>query len=208
MSSAGNQKNYICYYSNRCKFCEHFLKELATMPLKTQFHFICVDPSTSRPAIPQSITQVPALILKGEPTPLLGNDAINWLATAKLQMAPSRGPGGTKPPNPEGMPEEPEAYFASEMGGGYSSAFTYINNQFEEMGGTIGNFEYLGGGGAGVSTNMGGAMLGPGGISNQQTGLSDQGSKKVSAKEQLLQKQMDEYMARRDSGIPQVVKRQ
>lgn len=200
MSSAGNQKNYICYYSNRCKFCEHFLKELATMPLKTQFHFICVDPSTSRPAIPQSITQVPALILKGEPTPLLGNDAINWLATAKLQMGPSRGPGGTKPPNPEGMPEEPEAYFASEMGGGYSSAFTYINNQFEEMGGTIGNFEYLGGGGAGLSTTMASSM--PGAGPGQKTNLSDQGGKKVSAKEQLLAKQMEEYMARRESGMP------
>ena len=169
------------------------------MPLKTQFHFICVDPSTSRPAIPQGITQVPALIIKGEPAPLLGNDAINWLATAKLQMAPSRGPGGTKPPNPPGMPEEPEAYFASEMGGAYSSAFTYINNEFEEVGGTIGNFEYLGGGGAGMSTSMASSMPGSGA---QKTGLSDQGGKKVSAKEQLLAKQMEEYMSRREAGMP------
>jgi hypothetical protein len=95
------------------------------------------------------------------------------------------------------MPEEPEAYFASEMGGGYSSAFTYINNQFEEVGGTIGNFEYLGGGGAGLSTTMASSMPGA-----QKTGLSDQGGKKVSAKEQLLAKQMEEYMSRREAGMP------
>lgn len=206
--SAGNQKTFICYYSNKCKFCEYFLKELATTPLKTQFHFICVDPSPNRPPIPSMISQVPALIVKGEPAPLLGNDAINWLATEKLRTAPSKGPGGAKPPNPQGIPEEPEAYFANEMGGRYSSAFTYINNQFEEMGGTIGNFEYLGGGGAGMSTTMGGAMSGSGGIANQQTGLSDQGGKKVSAKEQLLAKQMEEFMARRDAGMPKPPVRQ
>lgn len=200
--SAGNPKTYLCYYSNKCKFSEYFLKELATMQIKTQFHFICVDPSATRPVIPSMVTQVPALIIKGEPAPLLGNDAINWLATMKLQTNPSQGPGGVRPPNPQGVPEEPEAYFANEMGGRYSSAFTYINNQLEEVGGTIGNFEYLAGGGAGMSTTMSNNM-----ISQQTTNLSDQGGKKTSAKEQLLQKQMDEYMARRDSGIPQVAKR-
>ena len=68
------------------------------------------------------------------------------------------------------------------------------------MGGTIGNFEYLGGGGAGLSTTMASSM--PGAGPGQKTNLSDQGNKKVSAKEQLLAKQMEEYMARRDSGMP------
>jgi hypothetical protein len=36
----------------------------------------------------------------------------------------------------------------------------------------------------------------------QKTGLSDQGGKKVSAKEQLLAKQMEEYMSRREAGMP------
>jgi hypothetical protein len=90
------------------------------------------------------------------------------------------------------------------MGGRYSSAFTYINNQLEEMGGTIGNFEYLGGGGAGMSTSMSNMMP----SMSQTTHLSDQGGKKVSAKEQLLAKQMEEFMARRDAGMPKPPVRQ
>jgi hypothetical protein len=200
--SAAPGKTYICFYSNKCKFCEYFLRELAKIaPLKTQFHFICVDPSAQRPAIPASITQVPAVIQKGDQVPMLGNDAINWLATMKLQLdRPAAPSGGQKPPNPAGMPEEPEAYFASDMGGRYSSAFTYIDNQGQELGGTIGNFEYLGGGGAGMSTTM----------SSQLSGLSSEpmGGGKVSAKERMFNKQMEEYMAQRDMGMPKPPVRQ
>lgn len=199
MSAAGNP-SYICFYSNKCKFCEYFLKELAKMPpLKPRFTFICVDPSPNRPAIPKMITQVPAVIIKGDPSPLLGNDAINWLATMKLQISPPSGPGGVKPPNPGGIPEEPEAYFASEMGGGYSSAYTYIDNQQQELGGTVGNFEYLSGGGAGMSTTMSGHIQGANNAG---------GTDRKTAKEKAFDSQMTEYMSKRDIGMPQLVKRQ
>ena len=200
--SAAAGKTYICFYSNRCKFCEHFLRELAKIEaLKPQFHFICVDPSPSRPAIPANITQVPAVIQRGDQVPMLGNEAINWLATMKLQMdRPAAPAGGVRPPNPAGMPEEPEAYFASDMGGRYSSAFTYIDNQGQELGGTIGNFEYLGGGGAGMSTTM----------SSQMSGLGSEpsGGGKVSAKERMFNKQMEEYMSQREMGMPKPPVRQ
>jgi len=194
--SAAAGKTYICFYSNKCKFCEYFLRELAKIEaLKPQFHFVCVDPSPQRPAIPASITQVPAVIQRGEQVPMLGNDAINWLATMKLQMdRPAAPAGGVRPPNPQGMPEEPEAYFASDMGGKYSSAFTYIDNQGQELGGTIGNFEYLGGGGAGMSTTMATHMSG---LKNEPTGGG-----KVSAKERMFNKQMEEYMSQREMGMP------
>jgi hypothetical protein len=185
--SAAAGKTYICFYSNKCKFCEYFLRELANIaPLKTQFHFVCVDPSSQRPVIPASITQVPAVIQRGEQVPMLGNDAINWLATMKLQFeAPT---GSTKP---AGMPEEPEAYFAYDMGGRYSSAFTYIDNHGQELGGTTGNFEYLGGG-ASMATTAAGASL----------GSQPVGGGKVSAKEKMFNKQMEEYMSQREMGMP------
>jgi hypothetical protein len=72
--------------------------------------------------------------------------------------------------------------------------------QHEEMGGTIGNFEYLGGGGAGMSTTM----------ASQLSGLSSEpmGGGKVSAKERMFNKQMEEYMSQRELGMPKPPVRQ
>jgi hypothetical protein len=205
MNAGAGNKTYICFYSNKCKFCEYFLKELATMPFKGQFHFVCVDPSPNRPQIPSVITQVPAILVKGEANPYLANEAINWLAVKKMEYTPAKAPAGA---GPAAVPEEPEAYFANEMRG-YSSAFTYIDNQQQELGGTIGSFEYLGGGGAGVSTTAPNHMVGGGGGgSNQGQQGSVAGTDRVSQKERMFNKQMEEYMLRRDQGVPQQVKRQ
>ena len=173
------------------------------MPFKGQFTFVCVDPSPNRPQIPSIITQVPAVLVKGEPAPYLANEAINWLAVKKMQVTPAKGPASQAANQ---VPEEPEAYFANEMRG-YSSAFTYIDDQQQEMGGTVGSFEYLGGGGAGMGTTTANHMIsGGGGGPGQAASIS--GTDKISAKERQFNKQMEEYMLRRDQGVPQQVKRQ
>ena len=79
------------YYSQRCRFCQAFLEELATTPFVPMFQLICVDPSPSRPPIPPWLKSVPTLVVAGESEPRVGPGAVNnWLFEAKL------GAGGPK----------------------------------------------------------------------------------------------------------------
>lgn len=87
---------HICFYSNRCKWSEAFLKELSKTSYKQDFKFICVDESPTRPPLPPWLKKVPTLVIQGQPEPLVDAEVMNWLFIKK-QMEGSRNPG--QPPN-------------------------------------------------------------------------------------------------------------
>lgn len=191
---------HICFYSNRCEWSKAFIEEISKTKYHTEFRFICVDPSPSRPQLPSWLKQTPTLVISGEPEPRTNSEVMNWLYERKMRDGgSSSGSGGTAGGAGASMLAEPEPYMAMEMAGGFGDSYSFLGVDTSAQGdGGMSmkhNFTYLNGSDS-VSTRE---------ASSFQTTSSNQ---KRSKKEELLDQQMEQYMKSRDSGIPQRIARQ
>jgi hypothetical protein len=182
MNNSGNNQ-HLCFYSNRCRWCEGFIKAISQTPYKAEFKFICVDPQPNgaRPPLPKWLKKVPTLVIRGEDEPRTDSGVMNWLAERQL-MDNKKGGG----------PSEPEPWVGNEMGGSFTKGFSFLGaNDTNEA--PMGNFEFLNGQNSVGSRT--GSDLPPGGLgARQQTNKSK--------KEQLFDNQMESYMKQRNEGMP------
>jgi hypothetical protein len=187
MSNSGAH-HHVCFYSNKCRWSEAFIKAVAGTPFKHELQFVCVDADANgnRPKLPPWLKKVPTLIVRGESEARTDGDVMNWVSEKKLL---------TKAPDAQST--EPEPWVGTEMGGSLTKGFSFIGaNDTNDA--PIGNFEFLNGQTAqGVRT----AAEMPGG------GLGARAQNK-SKKEQMFDSQMEEYMRQRGSGMPQAPMRQ
>lgn len=196
---SGANPIHLCYYSNRCQWSKAFITELAQTPWKSQFHFVCVDPSPTRPPLPSWLKKVPTLVLKGDPEPKTDSEVMNWLyekrmregAAAQAQQGPPAGAGG-----------EPDAWNTIEQGGLGGGRFSYSGLDTDtsvngDGGATMpGSFQFLNGAAPSSQSAAGSGFAPAGGV----------GTKK-SKKEELFDKQMEAYSRERDSGMPRYQQR-
>ena len=180
---------HVCFYSNKCRWSEGFIKAIAPTPFKQQVRFICVDqqPDGTRPKLPSWLKKVPTLVVKGEDEPRTDGAVMNWLSEQRLLSKPG-GPA---------LSNEPEPWISGEMGGSLTKGFSFLGGN-DTNDAPIGNFEFLNGQSA-AGTKTASDM--PGG------GLGARGQHK-SKKEELFDNQMEEYLKQRSSGMPQPPLRQ
>lgn len=189
---------HVCYYSNKCQWSKAFLTELAQTPWKTHFHYVCVDPSPSRPPLPPWLKKVPTLVLSGDPEPKTDSEVMNWLYEKKMREGPPQA-GRNDAPSAT-MGGEPDAWNMVEQGG-FSKGFSYsgldVDTSAQGNGGTSmpGAFSFLNGG---ASPGERSGEVFPGG--------NNIGTKK-SKKEELFDKQMEAYQRERDNGMPRLQQR-
>ena len=199
MALRQQQPPHVCYYSNKCDWSEAFLKELSATPYKSEFHFVCVD-TTPRPQLPNWLKQVPTLMIRNDKEPIKTNsDVLNWLYERKMNDT-ARSPTPSSSSGSSGSGGDPEAWNISEMGGKLSESYGNL------VGGSSASVE------SSSSKNFDFGFLGgnasPGDRTTQGMGMSDSGMKQEpgrskSKKEELFDKQMDQYQKGRDVGMPQ-----
>lgn len=189
---SNGQPLHVCFQSNRCRWSEAFIKALAQTPQKSEIRFVCVDPGADgqRPKLPGWIKKVPTLVVRGEDEPRTDANVMNWLSERKLLAKGAPGSG-------EGDAAEPEPWISGEMGGSLTKGFSFLGaNDTNDA--PMGNFEFLGGASApGTRT----ASDIPGG------GLGARAQNK-SKKEEMFDKQMEQYMLQRNSGVNMPPRRQ
>ncbi len=183
----------ICFYSNKCKWSKQFITELAQTPYKSAFRFICVDPSPNRPQLPGWLKKVPTLVIANENEPRTDNDVMNWLYEKRLQERPRGGQEAVAAPQESG----PQFYNPLEMASGADS-YSFFNmdensGKVEGDGGSMISqaFEFIGGPVQGGESRA--TMSAP--------------KIQKSRKEQAFDSSMERYMAQRNSGMPQEIKR-
>lgn len=187
MSNSGGPQ-HVCFYSNGCRWSEGFLKALNDTPFKHDFKFICVDKGANgqRPPLPSWLKKVPTIVIRGESEPRTDGEVMNWLSEKKLMSRP-------------GQPtsSEPEPWVGTEMGGSLTKGFSFLGaNDSNEA--PLGNFEFLNGqNGPGVRT-----------ASEMPNGGLGARAQQKSKKENLFDKQMEDYMRQRTAGMPQAPMRQ
>jgi hypothetical protein len=194
----------ICFYSNQCKVCKAFFSELANTPFKNDFNFVCVD-TTPRNRLPGYLKKVPTIVVQGEGEPLVGNEAINWLWIRKMQDPRMNAQEQSKH-NSQGNSGNGAQSESAEMGLGFwnplemgssgdSYSFLDQDTSVEGNGGytMAQNFEFIGSGA-------------PGGQGRPRETMAVPAPKK-SNKEQQFDAEMERYMAMRNQGVPQQIKR-
>jgi hypothetical protein len=192
--NTGSQAQHICFYSNKCNWSKAFLEELSRTPWKGEFRFICVDPTPNRAPLPAWLKKVPTLVISGESEPRVDGQVMNWLSERRLKS------GGGQSASSSLQGDEPEGFSMMEhqsftKGFGYSGLDVDTSTQ-GNGGATIpGAFSFLNGG------------SGPGDRTGQQI-PSMASVEKKSKKEQMMDKQMEDFMRERQRGIPNQVARQ
>ena len=193
MALRQSQPPHVCYYSNKCEWSEAFLKELSTTPYKSEFHFVCID-TTPRAQLPNWLKQVPTLVIRNDKEPIKTNgDVLNWLYERKMKD-PARSPTVSSGPSSS----EPEAWNSSEMGGKLSESYGNLvggsSASVESSSSKNFDFGFLNGNASPGDRTMQGM--------GQNTMQQEPGRSK-SKKEELFDKQMEQYQKGRDSGLPQ-----
>lgn len=202
---------HICFYSNRCDWSKAFITELAQTPYKGEFRFVCVDPSPTRQALPAWLKKVPTLVIAGEPEPKTDGEVFNWLKERQLKEGGGRGGGGggsggggggggsgSGGSGDGGLEPEP---MISDAGSSFGDSYSFVDMDTSAQGnggsssvGSIYGFSFLQG-----NTSVGTKE----GSSYQMMDSSGKRSKK----EEMLDKQMESYMAQRENGIPKRIAR-
>ena len=196
-----SQPIHICFYSSKCKWSKAFLTEISTLPYKTEFRFICVDPDPQRPQLPGWLKKVPTLVISGENEPRTDSDVMNWLYERKMKDGktglasaqgglPQHGSGGDNGGN------DLQPFMFGAMGGIYDDAYgSYDNTDIDS---SNHGFSFLNGQdavGTREAQNFGGGVN------------SNRGDHR-SQKEKLFDAQMEAYQRERNMGIPKMQSRQ
>jgi regulatory protein YycH of two-component signal transduction system YycFG len=195
------QATNICFYGNGCKWSKAFLQELSQTPWKSEFRYICVDPSPNRPALPEWLKKVPTLVISGEPEPRTDGAVMNWIYEKKMKEAVVTTSRQTN--SVEGSPGgEPAAYSMFENTS-FNKSFGYRFNSADTStggdGGSMipGTFSFLNGNAA------------PGDRNSQEfPGSTNQTARTKSKKEEMFDKQMEAYQRSREEGMPKGPARQ
>ena len=199
---------HVCFYSNQCKWSKAFITELAQTPYKSEFKFICADPSPTRPALPSWLKKVPTLVIQGDPQPRTDAEVLNWLYERKMKDGSPRSGGGSGAGGAAGGgaagavagSAEPEPFGL--MGGScdlYNDPYTFLDQDTMAQGngglqGSEKNFSFLNGSAA-AGSKEGSSM----------NTIESVG--RTSKKEQMFDNQMKSYMSSRDEGMPQKLNR-
>jgi len=186
-----SQPPNVCFYSNKCRWSEAFIKAIKGTSFVKEVQFICVDGRVGELTQKYKwLKKTPTLIVKGEDEPRTDGNVMNWLAEKQLMNRPNSGAAGVA-----AAMAEPEPWIGSEMGGSLTKGFSFIGGEEDAP---KGNFEFLNGNN-GVASKTASDM--PGG------GLGARAQNK-SKKEELFDKQMETYMRDRQQGMPQMPMRQ
>ena len=181
-------KKHLCYYSTKCSWSKAFITEISQTPFKGEFKFISVDPPLVQP-LPKWLKKVPSLLIQGNPEPLTDSEVMNWLYERKM-MTQSKSETSQQASDIDGWSMEENVSFAK--GVGYS--FNDSDTSAEGNGGlTIpGSFAFLHG-----SSGMGDKS------SQDFNPGKTEASRTRSKKEEMFDKQMEEYQRSRSVGMPE-----
>jgi len=69
---------HILFYSDRCPHCINLLYLIKRVGTETNYKYIAVD-NPNGPKLPEIITDVPTLIVKGMNKPLIGKEVFTWI---------------------------------------------------------------------------------------------------------------------------------
>ena len=183
------ERKHQCYYSTKCSWSKAFITEISKTPFKSEFQFISVDPPLQQ-NLPKWLKKVPTLMIQGNPEPLTDSEVMNWLYERKMRDRPSNESAQQQNSDIDGWNAAENVSFAK----GVAYSFNDSDTSVEGNGGTTipGAFEFLAGANGTGDRNS----------QNFNPGKTEP-SRNKSKKEEMFDKQMEEYQRSRNVGMPE-----
>jgi hypothetical protein len=203
----------VLFYSNHCQHSNTFVSQLTESNIN--INMVCVD-STPRHRIPAMVRSVPTLVIAGQPSPLVGDSAFEWLKGEQQRAASSRQAREQQQQQQQQQQtaggasesEGPAAWQTEEMGGSFSDGYSFLDSHTAAS--IPKSFAFLDDAqpGSGQPPGPGGSG-GPGGVPGDAptgaygTGRSFQSPPAVQQRTQdELSQRMESLQQRRDNDIP------
>ncbi len=89
---------YILFYSERCPHCVKLLHTIKHLGTQDNYKYISVD-NPAGPKLPDIITDVPTLIVKGMNRPLVGREVQTWIESQQYMYLSTNNITTVKNPN-------------------------------------------------------------------------------------------------------------
>ena len=223
----------LFFYSNYCQHCKQIVREINKSVVSSSIRYVCIDSQNVRDKLPQYIKSVPSLVVGDTNQIFVGNQILGWLQMQSLvQKQTNTTPHSISQTIQQPVQEEtvkqieqpvqsrepigPNAWHNSEMNA-FSDSYSFIDIDTSTKGdggmSMIHNFETLSGNGA----NIPGSIMAPGGAPSNPSmpvqygnpitnpvGNNGFGNIQLSEKAELLNKQMEDMMNRRELDVPNV----
>ena len=183
-----DNKKHICFYSNKCQWSKAFITELSQTPFKKDFKFMCVDPPIQF-TLPKWLKKVPTLVIQGEEEPRVDGEVMNWLYEMKMKQEPTN-MNSSQSNDIDGWNSMEHSSFSKGVGYSFNDSDTSTQGNGGQS--IPGSFAFLNGGSA----------MGDKSSQEFYPGKGEQGRTK-SKKEELFDKQMEEYQRSREVGMPE-----
>jgi len=180
-------KKNVCFYSLKCQWSKAFIQEVSQTPFKNMIQFISVDNNSN---LPKWLKKVPTLVIQGESEPRTDGEVMNWLYEMKMKHQNQNNIQQSNSLELDGWNAAENVSFAKGVGYSFNDSDTSVTGN---GGSSIpGSFEFLGGASA----------RGEKSSQDFYPGKSEAGRQK-SKKEEMFDKQMEEYQRSREVGMPQ-----
>jgi len=89
---------HILFYSDRCPHCVNLLRTIKYLGTQDNYKYISVD-NPAGPKLPDIITDVPTLIVKGMNRPLVGREVLTWIESLQYMHLSTNNITTVKNPN-------------------------------------------------------------------------------------------------------------
>ena len=214
----------LLFYSNYCQHCKNIIKEVSNSPVKDSIKYICIDSKSIRQKLPNYINNVPTLVVAQTNHIFVGDEIINWLQMNTTQKQ-TQNQNQKQIITNQNNTDDINAYLNSEMSN-FSDNYSFLDIDTSTKGNgglsMIHNFESIN-----PTDNIvpPGQLTMPGGSpscqsqptnyknpmqnsfnNNNNNNNNNYGSIQVSEKSDILNKQMEEMISRRELDVPNVAR--
>mgnify|MGYP001163830798 FL=1 len=188
----------LLFYSNKCQNCKKIVGQINETPVRNSLRFVCIDDPAIRKKLPPYIKSVPTLVVGRTNQIHVGNQILGYIKMMSLQKVNEKQKKPvvrTRHATPAVEPTGPSSFSISEMGGGYSDNYSFVDVDCSSQGN----------GGSSMSHSF--DFISKQDLSSHQTeniqNVSNYGSiEQKDEKVDELSKRMEDMMNRRSIDVP------
>jgi len=213
----------LLFYSNYCQHCKNIIKVVTNSPVKDSIKYICIDSKSIREKLPNYINNVPTLVVAQTNHIFVGDEILNWLQMNQQNITQQE--HKKEKQLTENINDNINPYLNCEMSN-FSDNYSFLNIDTSTKGNggltMIHNFESIQ---PNENISQPGSLTMPAGapscqsqptnyntpmqqnsFNNNNNNNNNYGSIQISEKSDILNKQMEDMISRRELDVPNVAR--
>lgn len=127
-----SERKPVIFYSQNCEYSNELLNKFHKSPagFAEKFQFVNIDKMSS---LPDYLTEVPTIVVPGNPNPLVGESCFMWVDTQIRLVSQSQQQQQRAPQQQQQQPGEIMDYNPLEMSSGFQDKFSFLDPEASTM---------------------------------------------------------------------------